>query len=606
MGLSRWLLIKIAGALGLLPHQRVRRYKVTLFGENLGTYTLPIGDHMQDPSALVRPVLTKPFRMEFGEDTFFYWVEPKSDGGFKTAECHPISPELREEGVRFYNTAHGLNADGTPDPALQPPLSTRTVEETQYIRAILRNRDAEQPYADYAAWLRTRGNSYGDFIRLSLEIEKLPEGDKAREKLEKNLEMLVAKDGPRWVLPLANIGIYPGVYIGNFDAYFPTMFHNKKGVIEELSVDQNAHVFPTNAPRLFFGAPFLRKLTVHHSAITLAEFAGVPQFAQLESLSVSVASGTANDARLFAESPHLSGLRELSLSGCYIGPEAGEHLAQAPWLAGVHTLDLGHNTLGDSGVMAFAESPHLTNLSTLDLRYNSITDRGLIALCQSPHLAKLTVLNLENNSFTADGIRTLIAAPFVGTLTNLNLSGTQLDAESLGILATGTFPALKALNISYCADADAGVSAVVAAPFFHTIEVFQANSTEAGQATSDALTSLGFTPLHDLELANNALTDAAVGALIRAKAVTKLTKLNLSANPFGLAGVTALADTELPKLEHLDLCRVACGQAGAKALATSPHLKSLKNFWISEEHIGLVGRELLLKRFGNEVMTIMS
>jgi Ran GTPase-activating protein (RanGAP) involved in mRNA processing and transport len=524
----------------------------------------------------------------------------------KTVEFHPPTPELREEAVRFFNTANGLNADGSLNPALQPPLSTRTVEETRLIRAILDSRDAEQPYIDYAAWLSAKGDAYGDFIRLTLEIEKLSEGDKQRERQEVRLEKLVAKHGPRWVLPLANIGIYPGVYIGGIDGYYPTIFHNKKGVIEELNIDRDALVFPANAPRLFYGAPFLRKLSISHSALTLAEFAAIPQFAQLESLSLSVASGTADDARRFAESPHLSALRELNLSGCHIGSDAVAHLARAAWLAGVRSLDLGSNALGDDGAEALAESPQVANLTALDLRYNDLTDRGLIALCRSPHFAQLTTLNLESNTFTAEGIRALVAAPFARTLTSLNLSGTQLDADALRVLATGAFPALTALNITYCRATDESVQAIVAASFFRTLEVFQANSTGAGDATAGAIAAHGFVPLRELELAGNALTDAGVEALVRSKAVTKLTKLNLNENPFGLAGTKALADTNLPKLEHLDLCRVSCGPAGAKALAASPHFKGLKKFWISEEHTGLAGREALLKRFTDDVMMFMT
>lgn len=606
MGLFKWLVYKLAGALGQLPHQRVRPYKVTLFGETLGTFTLPIGDHMANAKALLRPVLTKPFRIEFGEDAFYYWAEPNPDGGFKTVEFHPRTPELREEAVRFYTTANGLNPDGSLDPARQPALSTRTEEETQLIRAVLEDRDVDRPYADYAAWLSKKGDPYGEFIRLTLDIEKLPDGDPHRERLELRREMLVQQYGPRWVLPLANLGIYPGIYIGSFDGYCPTVFHNKKGVIEELNIDHTALVFPASAPRLFCGAPFLRKLTVSHRGLTVAEFAAIPQFEQLESLSLSVASGTAEDARRFAESPHLGALRELSLSGCYIGPDAVAHLARAAWLVGVHALDLGSNALGDDGAKALAESPHVAHLTDLDLRYNDLTDCGLIAMCRSPHLARLTTLNLESNTFTADGIRALVGAPFARTLTSLNVSSTQLDADALNALATADFPALKVLNVARGPATDESVRALVAATFFRTLEVFRANSTGAGDATASGIAAHGFVPLRELELANNALSDAGVEVLVRAKAVTGLTKLTLAENPFGLAGTTALAGTDLPRLEHLDLCRVACGPAGAKALAASPHFQRLKTFWISEEHTGLFGRAALLKRFTNDVMMFIT
>ena len=92
-------------------------------------------------------------------------------------------------------------------------------------------------------------------------------------------------------------------------------------------------------------------------------------------------------------------------------------------------------------------------------------------------------------------------------------------------------------------------------------------------------------------------------ALARSKAVTKLTKLELAANPFGLDGVKALASADLPLLEELDLGRVAMGRPGAAALAESPHLKNLKRLVVSEEHVGLIGREMLVKRFTDQVMS---
>lgn len=605
MGLFKWLVIQAASAFGLLPHQRVRRYKVTLFGEPLGTFTLPIGDHMTDPNAFERPVLTPPFRVEFGEDTFFYWVEPNPAGGYKTVEFHPPTPELREEAVRFFNTANRLRADGAPDPARPLPVPTRTTEELRLIRAALDNRDVDRPYLDYAEWLRTKGDAYGDYIRLTLEIEGLPEGDERRARLDERREKIVAKYGPRWALPLAATGIYPGVYISEFDGYFPTIFHGKKGVIEELDVDHNALVFPGRGPHLFYAAPFLRTLTINHSTLTVGEFAAVPQFAQLETLKLSVARGIANDVRVFAESPHLGGLRSLGLGGCGIDPDGAAELARAAWLGGLRALDLGSNAIGDAGLRALAATPGVANLTALEVPNNGITDAGLIALCQSPHLGALTVLNLEGNAVTAEGARALVAAPFARTLATLNLKSTGMDAAALAVLATGDFPALKTLDISYCEGGDEGVRAVVAAPFFRGLEVFRANGTGAGAAAAAALAAHGFLPLSELELSYNALADAAAAALMGAKGVTKLTKLNLSDNPFRLAGTQAVAAAELSRLEHLDLCRVGCGPEGARALVAAPHLTGLKKFWISEEHVGVAGREALLNRFTSDVMTFM-
>src|SRR5687767_3150286 len=100
MGLYRWAVLKIAGFMGLL---KPRRYRVTLFGESLGTYLLPRGHHMADPSAEVRPVLTRPFRSSVVEDFYIRWLEPKPDGGAIMIEWVPQTPEETEAAKRFFN-----------------------------------------------------------------------------------------------------------------------------------------------------------------------------------------------------------------------------------------------------------------------------------------------------------------------------------------------------------------------------------------------------------------------------------------------------------------------------------------------------------------------
>lgn len=602
MGLGRWLLVKLASAFGVLPHQYVRRYKVTLFGESLGAYVLPIADHMENPQALVRPVLTRPFRMELGDQAYYYWAEPnQNEGGFKVVQWDPPTPELREEIDNLYRSAHGLNADFSVNPTLQPPLPTRTVEETRLIRAILADREAEQPYRDYAAWLSAKGDAYGDYIRLTWDIEKLPEGDQQRERLEKQREKLVEKHGPKWALPLADLGLYPGLFYGGSDAYYPTIWFGPKGVIEELDVDCGSLVFPLNGPRLFVGAPFLRKLRVNRLGATVRDFAAIPQMAQIESLSLSIGHGTTDDYLAFARSPHLGGLRELDLSGYRFGPTAAQHLADAAWLANVHTLDLGYNAVTDDGAEAVAESPNVANLVTFEFNSNELTDRGLIALCRSPHLGKLTALDVSGNTFTAEGMSALTTAPFAANLHTLNLSSCDLDTAAFGALASGVFPALKTLDVSY--NAGGGPAAVAGAPFFRGLEVFRATYNESGIAVALAIAGVGFTQLRELNLNSNHLSDDAIIALARSKAVTKLIALDLSDNPFGLEGVRALAAADLPLLESLDLSRVPMGRPGAQALADSPHFKKLTRLVVSEEQVGLIGRQLLEKRFHDGIMS---
>jgi uncharacterized protein (TIGR02996 family) len=601
VGLFRWSVLKLAGWMGLL---KPRTYRVTLFGESLGTYKMPRGHHMANPEAEDRPVLTRPFRMSGADNFHIYWVEPDPEGGARVLSWSPETPDDNDAARRFYNGAHGLHPDGTPNPAKQPPLQTRTTEELRLIGAVLADPDTEQPYLEYAKWLGAKNDPYGEYIKLTLELEKLPEGDPQRERLEERRGRLVRKHGARWVRPLTDAGLFPGLLWFHTDnSFFPDIWYGKRGVIEKLDLTCNAHVFPRHAARLFYGAPFLRKLWINDLDITVADLVVVPQMAQIESLSLTIGSGTVDDFLRFAESPYLTGLRELELTGHDIQPESAVHLAQAKWLAGVRKLDLGINAVGDDGAEALAESPNVANLAVLGLGSDALTDRGLIALCRSTHLAKLTELRVDSNTFSAEGVRAIPAAPFAGSLTALHLNNCGVDLAGVEALAAGQFRALKSLGLAAGTFGAAGMLALAAAPWFTNLEQFTASNCGSGDAGAHALAEAGFLALRELDLADNGLTDAGVSALVRSKAATKLTKLNVSNNPFGLLGTKALAGTNLPALEELDLSRADIGRPGAQALAASPYLKNLKRLVVSEEFVGLIGREALIKRFTDQVVT---
>jgi uncharacterized protein (TIGR02996 family) len=605
VGLFNRLLTGFASALGLRPHEPVRRYEVTLFGEPLGTFELPTGTHLAHPRALVRPVLTGPFlvdvRDEGAEYYFLYWAEPYPDGRFKTVMWRP-TPEERGEAKRFFDVAHGLLPDGTPDPARQPPLPTRTEQETQLIRAVLANREDENAYRAYAEWLTAKGDAYGDYIRLTWEIEKLPDGSPHREQLKEQRKKILWEHGPQWVLPLANLGLYPGVLIGDSDTYNPGHWFNAKGVIEELELPSATRIFPTNAAQLFSAAPFLRELSITNPDLTVADFATVPQMVQIESLRLRIGAGTSDDYRRFAESPYLTGLRALNLGGRRLTGSAVGSLARAGWLAGVRELDLSAAAIDDDGAEALAESPNVVNLTTLELSNNDMTDRGLVALCRSPHLANLVVLELQGGFFTARGVSELATASFARTLTTLNLNSCQVDAEGAQGLAAGSFPALKTLALWWGSVGAEGFSALVAAPWFSNLEQLFAGGNGVGDAGARALAATGSLALRELDLGDNQITDVGVVALVRSRAVTGLKRLDLRNNPFGLPAVKALAETDLPALEELDLSRADIGRTGAQALAASPCLKNLKRLTVSEEFVGLIGREALMKRFTKQVV----
>lgn len=582
--------------------RNVRRYKVTCFGENIGAFLLPVGEHLENPEALLRPIVTKPYREGAGADATYFWAEVDPAGGFFTVYWRPQTAQQSEEAERFYTTAHGLNPDGSIDPERQPPLAARTAEETRLIRAVRENPDEEQPYLDYVEWLDRKGDPYAEYIRLSLRMEPLAEDDDFRERLEDRRDALVEKHGPKWVRGLTDLGLFPGSENREPDDFDPEWWFGDKGVIDQIPVPGGTLVFRTNPAGLFAAAPFLRNLTVSDPAVTVADIATIPQMAQIEWLYIVFGSGTEDEFRRFAETPHFGALRWLTIFGYGFGPDVAGVLAAARWMSALRGLSLTSNAIGDAGAEAFAESPHCANLEELELESNDLTDRGLIALSRSPHLAKVHTLELANNHFTARSLRALGSAAFAPTLHYLDLPGCVLDGAALEALATGTFPALRVLDVSWNVVGDAAMRALVAAPYFPALEVFWARGCDLGNGIVKAIAGAGFVALQDLALSDNLITAAGVATLVRSNAATKLQILNLARNPIGTDGVLELTDADLPALKELDLSGTRLGKEEVRALLQAPWGARLTRLQISEDDVGERGRERLLDHFGEDVV----
>jgi len=598
MGLFRTLIEFVADLAGVkLPKSGSRTYKVTLLGEPLGSFKLPVAEHRGQSTATTLDILTRPFQWDFGGMLYFYWEERNLAGGFKSVTWHP-TPAEEAEARRFYKVSH----------ASLPVLPAQPAEEARLVRAILADPEAERPYLDYAAWLTARGDSRGEYIRLTLDIEKLPGGSRGREKLTEKRQALVEKDGPRWVLPLTDVGLYTGVALVGVDGFWPDTWHGKKGVIEELEVPSFTGAFPRHFDRLFQAAPCLRKLSIGDHDVGIDDLGRVPQFAQLESLRANVGQVTPAQMRVFAQSPHLGGLRHLDMGGVSFGPDAAVSLAEAVWLPGLKSLNLYYGHILDAGATAIASSPGVANLEELNLSSNMITDAGLTAIASFPHLAKLKVLSLNAGTppfgeepyppLTAAGIQALGGAVFAPTLKGLALDRTGLTADGVWAVTTA-FPALTELSLGFIAAGAEGMRAIGAAAFIRTLQSLMASEFPAGDAGVEALVAGRPAALHTLCLPDNRISDRGVLALSLMPAVATLKILMLSSNSFGQEGAAALAEAKFPALVELDLCGVPLGPQGAKALCAAGAFPKLTKLSVTEELVGPGGKAALTKRFGN-------
>jgi len=97
-----------------------------------------------------------------------------------------------------------------------------------------------------------------------------------------------------------------------------------------------------------------------------------------------------------------------------------------------------------------------------------------------------------------------------------------------------------------------------------------------------------------LDLKYNELGDAGAVALALSPHLTNLRELDLSCNEIGDAGAEALAKSpHLTNLRELDLSSNELGDAGAAALALSPHLTNLRVLNLEYNRIGDAGAAAL-------------
>ncbi|HEY1190796.1 MAG TPA: TIGR02996 domain-containing protein, partial [Gemmata sp.] len=485
----------------------------------------------------------------------------------------------------------------------------RPAAEMRLIRAALANPEEEQPYLDYADWLDGRGDPYAEFLRLSLQMEPLAEGDKFRKRFEDRLHDLGEKHGAKWLRGLTELGLFPGMDPDNDPSLYeysfdPLFWFGAKGVIDQLAIRDGTFVFHTDPARLFAAAPFLRELTVFYPGVSVAELAAIPQAAQLDALYLTGVNGTDDDFQRFADTGHFAGLKSLGLTYCGISPEQAQILGRARWLPQLTGLCLNLDAVGDHSA-ALTAVPGCANLEWVRLDNIDLTDAGLTALCRSPHLTKLSNIDLEGNAFTAAGTRALAAAAFAPALCDLNIRNCRLDGPAIRALAECAFPELRMLNVSEHAGDDDAMRALIGSPFFRGVMSFGACNSALGAGTVDALVGAGSLSLVHLALAGNRLGPRAVAALVRSKVASKLKSLSLSRNPIGTDGVRALTETDLPALESLDLGHIRLDREAVQALARAPWRKQLQTLVVSRECVSERGQELLTDRFGKEVLDVI-
>ncbi len=268
----------------------------------------------------------------------------------------------------------------------------------------------------------------------------------------------------------------------------------------------------------------------------------------------------AHRAAWVAEKPALAG-RHVEFVRGFLAPLLVERVAS---FVRRQPEELGHSPLWHFTLHSLANAPD---------KLDQVT-----ALTDCPLLSRAVTLRLSNNAIGTQGAERFAACPHLIHVTTLGLVRNWIHREGMLALArSASWPRVTNLDLGCNRIEDKGVAALAQMPFL-------ANVTH-------------------LDLHFNWLRDGACEALAKSPYLSKLLVLALHENGIGDRGAAALA--EVPWARGLKVLWLAnqMGNAGAEALARSPHLENLERLELKDNHrLTTRGARALRKRFGKRVV----
>jgi uncharacterized protein (TIGR02996 family) len=236
--------------------------------------------------------------------------------------------------------------------------------------------------------------------------------------------------------------------------------------------------------------------------------------------------------------------------------------------APVQALD--HSAPGQHFLSHISDWPHLARLRKLEVSTGWHDETDLIRLAESPYSANLTELGFEFDGLAPDGLRALAASTLFF----------RLDGLELRSISTPSALLVDAL----AAAREPGSLSRLALPF-NRLDRDDAEHLFALPVTRD---------LEHLDVSDNPLGVEGVTALAESGAVHGLKALNLSKTRPGVPGVKALVEAGgLAGLRMLDLSDNLLGPIAVKALAGCGRFRGLRVLNLSNNLVGDSGAQAL-------------
>jgi uncharacterized protein (TIGR02996 family) len=279
--------------------------------------------------------------------------------------------------------------------------------------------------------------------------------------------------------------------------------------------------------------------------------------------------------------------RCLALSAEAVAARAGELFAVAP----IRALSFDHRSRPDLDVLAAA--PGLARLRRLEFFDARLDADDLAPLCGSAFAAGLAELRFDNEAITAGGLEALAGSGLFARLASLELRNNGLPPALLvdALSAAGADGELRKLCLPAADLPAADAATLFAVPALHGLDHLDLSNNPLGPDGATALAEArAVRGVRVLKLGQTRPGPAGVKVLAASGVLAGVRWLDLSANRLGPVAVRKLAESRHARgLRVLDLSDNPVGDNGAAALAASPHLAGLVELDLEDAGVGDAG-----------------
>jgi uncharacterized protein (TIGR02996 family) len=315
--------------------------------------------------------------------------------------------------------------------------------EQGFLDAVIETPDDDTPRLVYADWLDRRGDPRAEFIRVQIDLERLPLDHSRRDTLERRERELLDKHAREWAEPL-----HPLVREWVF----------RRGFIERVGMS-------LEVPASFI-AELLRLAPIRHIRDT-------GQFCELDGMVEAL--------------PYLRRLTGLEFWGLYgVDNEKVKQLLQSPHLAGLDTLILHHDRNGsfiDDDVLIRWLLPQPDVQTYLP---------GMEPPPRMPALRELAV-NVDGSSRgpSAAVVRAMARSPLLSELRKLDLSHSRLDIETVEDLGGSPYLSkLEELDLGHCVFFAEVWDAILRLPQLHQLKWLRLHGARQTDSPGDCMERL--------------------------------------------------------------------------------------------------------------------